>query len=139
MLRALKFYETVYDRAYGGVRCAKCVCDKIKQAFFTEKQQAVVEVLRDTGTESESKTNRQLVLYKKKKNTIFVLQLFEAFVRKVTKVKTHPSPTPSEKSFQKITTDRQHEQSQKEIYSTWENTGKETHRHKFSTSNNFQF
>lgn len=73
-----------------------------------------------------------------KKPLIFVFQLFEAFLRKVAKVKSYPSPTPSEKSFQKITTDRQHEQSQKEVYSTWESTGKETHRHKSSTSNNFQ-
>lgn len=66
MLRALKFYETVYDRAYGGVRCVKCVCDTIKQAFFTEKQQAVVKVLEAQAQSRKAKQIDSLFCIKKK-------------------------------------------------------------------------
>ncbi|CAO2605147.1 60S ribosomal protein L34 [Lemmus lemmus] len=43
------------SRAYGGVKCAKCACDTILQAFFTEKQQVVVKVLEAQAQSQKAK------------------------------------------------------------------------------------
>ncbi|XP_073739115.1 large ribosomal subunit protein eL34-like [Callorhinus ursinus] len=42
------------SRADGGSMCAKCVGDRIKQAFLVEEQKIVVKVLKAQSTESES-------------------------------------------------------------------------------------
>ncbi|XP_072804343.1 large ribosomal subunit protein eL34-like [Vicugna pacos] len=41
------------SRAYGGSTCAKCVCDRIKDAFLIEEQKIIVKVLKSRA-ESES-------------------------------------------------------------------------------------
>ncbi|XP_075799281.1 large ribosomal subunit protein eL34-like [Microtus pennsylvanicus] len=43
------------SRAYGGSMCAKCVCDRIKQAFLIEEQKIVVKVLKAQAQSQKAK------------------------------------------------------------------------------------
>lgn len=83
MLRVLQFLwncvrQKHVSRAYGGVRCAKCVCDTIKQAFFTEKQQAVVKVLEAQAQSQKAKQIRSFFKWSKK-NPHFYLSIIWSF------------------------------------------------------------
>lgn len=43
------------SRAYGGSMCAKCVYDRIKQAFLMEEQEIVVKVLKTPAQSQKMK------------------------------------------------------------------------------------
>uniref|UniRef100_A0A8C6I865 Large ribosomal subunit protein eL34 n=1 Tax=Mus spicilegus TaxID=10103 RepID=A0A8C6I865_MUSSI len=43
------------SRAYSYSMCAKCVCDRIKQAFFIEEQKIIVNVLKVQAQSQKAK------------------------------------------------------------------------------------
>nr|XP_042128500.1 60S ribosomal protein L34-like [Peromyscus maniculatus bairdii] len=59
VLMRLSMTKKHVSRAYGRSMCAKCVRDRIKQAFLIEEQKIVVKVLKEQA-QSESEINMQL-------------------------------------------------------------------------------
>ncbi|XP_036097906.1 60S ribosomal protein L34-like [Molossus molossus] len=58
VLRRLSKTKKHVSRAYGGSMCAKCVCDRIKRAFFIEKQKIIVKVLKAQAQSQKAKLKK---------------------------------------------------------------------------------